>query len=248
MRRPYWIPFNSDPYDFPPVNQALSYPDGLLAIGGDLSIKRLLVAYRKGIFPWFSNGEPILWWAPSERMVLFPEHIHITRSLRKVLKKEPFELSIDKCFTHVMEQCAAPRQKQLGTWITQEVLEAYTLLHQKQYAHSVEVWHKGRLVGGLYGVVIGKVFYGESMFSFMNDASKVALVHFARQLQRWGYELIDCQVYSDHLSSLGAINIARSDFSNLLQRLCAAQPVAHVWKFDDLGWECTEKTCGHQST
>ncbi len=237
MRRPYWIPFNSDPYDFPPVDHALQYPDGLLAIGGDLSMKRLLVAYRKGIFPWFSDEEPILWWSPSKRMVLFPEHLHISRSLRKTLRKQKFVITLDQAFTEVMRQCAGPRLRQQGTWITQEILDAYATLHQHQYAHSVEVWYQDKLVGGLYGVALGKVFYGESMFTRMTDASKVAFVHFSRQLQRWGYELIDCQVYTEHLSSLGAVEIPRADYVRLLNRLCPLQGHNESWKFDELGWE-----------
>lgn len=237
MRRPYWIPFNSDPYDFPPVEHALEHPDGLLAIGGDLSMKRLLVAYRRGIFPWFSDEEPILWWSPSERMVLFPEHLHISRSLKKTLRKPKYEVTFDQCFTEVMQQCAGPRRRQQGTWITQEMLDAYDNLHEHKYAHSVETWYEGELVGGLYGVAIGKVFYGESMFSKMPDASKVAFVHFTRQLQRWGYELIDCQVYTPHLASLGAMEVLREDYTKLLDHLCPLQGYNDKWEFDDLGWE-----------
>ncbi|WP_353571202.1 leucyl/phenylalanyl-tRNA--protein transferase [Candidatus Albibeggiatoa sp. nov. BB20] len=237
MRRPYWIPFNSDPYDFPPVEHALEHPDGLLAIGGDLSMKRLLVAYRKGIFPWFSDEEPILWWSPSERMVLFPEHLHISRSLKKTLRKQTFEVTFDQCFTEVIQHCAGPRRRQQGTWITQEMLNAYSNLHEHQYAHSVEIWYDGELVGGLYGVAIGKVFYGESMFALMADASKVAFVYFSRQLQRWGYELVDCQVYTNHLDSLGAVEIAREDYTKLLDHLCPLQGYNDQWVFDDLGWE-----------
>jgi len=232
MRRPYWIPYNAGPYDFPPVEDALEHPDGLLAIGGDLSPSRLIVAYRQGIFPWYSDDEPILWWAPSQRMILYPEHLKVSRSLRKTLRKGKFQLTIDKAFREVMQACAGPRRNQQGTWITEEMLEAYCTLHDYELAHSIEAWLDNRLVGGLYGVALGKIFFGESMFAWETDASKVAFVQFVRQLQYWGYELVDCQIHTGHLASLGAEEISRQQFQALLDRLCDAPTKKVTWQFD----------------
>lgn len=239
MRRPYWIPYKAGPYDFPDVEQALKYPDGLLAIGGDLNVNRLMVAYRKGIFPWYSEEEPILWWAPSQRMVLFPEHLHISRSLKKTLKRGKYQLTMDQCFETVVRACAGPRRNEIGTWITDEMLEAYLQLHEYQYAHSVESWYQGELVGGLYGVSLGKIFCGESMFSWMTDASKVAFVHLVRQLQRWEYAFIDCQMYTDHLASFGAFSIHRRQYQILLNHFSQQSGQSGYWEFDQLGWENT---------
>lgn len=234
MRRPYWIPYHSPPHDFPPVEQALIHPDGLLAVGGDLTPTRLMIAYRRGIFPWYSEEQPILWWSPSQRMVLFPEHLKIARSLRKVIKKQRFHLTFDQNFRGVITACAQqPRPGQLGTWITDDMIEAYCQLHDYNFAHSVESWYEGQLVGGLYGIVLGKVFFGESMFSHVNDASKVAFVHFVHQLQRWGYELIDCQAHTHHLQHFGAFNIPREQYLRLLDHLCAAPGHTGEWRFDD---------------
>ena len=233
MRRPYWIQDNANPYDFPPVETALSYPDGLLAVGGDLSLERLIVAYHLGIFPWYNEDEPILWWAPSQRMVLFPEHLKISRSLRQTIKKQPFTLTLDHCFREVMIECAGPRAMQQGTWISQEIIDAYEQLHQRGFAHSVEAWYQGRLVGGLYGVALGNVFCGESMFAHVSDASKVAFVQFVKQLHHWGYELIDCQVYTDHLARFGAIEIPREQFKQLLTHLRQMPGHQGVWQFDE---------------
>ncbi|OQW91561.1 MAG: leucyl/phenylalanyl-tRNA--protein transferase [Beggiatoa sp. IS2] len=233
MRRPYWIPYHAPPHDFPPAENALIHPDGLLAVGGDLTPTRLMVAYRRGIFPWYSEDQPILWWSPSERMVLFPEHLKIARSLRKVIQKHQFQVTFDQNFRDVIIGCAQqPRPQQPGTWITSDMIEAYCQLHHYDFAHSVECWYEGQLVGGLYGVALGKIFVGESMFSRMTDASKVAFVHLVRQLQRWGYELIDCQVYTDHLQSLGAIPISREQYLNLLNYLCAAPGHTGEWRFE----------------
>lgn len=231
MRRPYWIPRNSSPYAFPPIERALTHPDGLLAIGGDLSPERLMIAYQKGIFPWYSDDQPILWWSPSQRMVLFPEHLQISRSLRKTLNKHKFTITLDQNFPQVLKSCAAPRRQQEGTWITDEMYEAYCLLHQRKFAHSVEAWYDDQLVGGLYGVAMGKVFFGESMFAQMADASKVAFVHLVRQLIQWGFELIDCQVYTDHLARFGATEIPRTSFRNLLEHLCDAPGYQGEWTF-----------------
>ena len=212
-----WL--DADPQsEFPPLDQALHEPDGLLAAGGDLSAERLLNAYRHGIFPWFSEGEPILWWSPDPRCVLFPDRLKISRSLRKTLKKQPFEIRFDTAFADVMHACAQPRPDQSGTWITYEMFLAYVNLHQLGYAHSVECWHQDQLVGGLYGVALGRVFFGESMFSRMTDASKVALVHLRDFIQARGFQLIDAQVHTPHLESLGAEMIPRRRFAELVRQ------------------------------
>ena len=203
---------------FPPVNQALDEPNGLLAIGGDLSPERLKLAYRQGIFPWFSEGEPLLWWSPAPRMVLFPEQVKVSRSLNKRLKRHDFQVTYNQCFDQVIHFCAALRQQQEGTWITQEMTLAYQKLHQQGVAHSVEAWQDGELVGGLYGLALGRVFFGESMFSKVADASKVALVTLAQHLEALNFLVIDCQVYSAHLASLGAKEIDRDEFLNLLEQ------------------------------
>ena len=233
MRRPYYIPVNAHPDDFPPLEQALEYPDGLLAVGGSLSINRIICAYLQGIFPWYSDDEPILWWAPSQRLVLFPEALKISRSLAKTIRKQKFSITMDNHFQQVIEACAAPRDNQDGTWITSDMQAAYYKLHQHRLAHSVEVWYEGRLVAGLYGIALGKVFFGESMFTLMTDASKVAFVHLVKQLQIWGYELIDCQVYTRHLESLGAVEIPRIEFGNLLDCLCTQEGKIGKWEFDN---------------
>ena len=205
---------------FPPLASALSEPNGLLAAGGDLASERLLAAYRRGIFPWYAEGEPILWWSPDPRMVLFPAELKISRSLAKTLKNSDYELRCDSAFASVMAACAAPRDGAGGTWISPEMQAAYLQLHRLGYAHSVEVWTHGQLVGGLYGVAIGAVFYGESMFSRMRDASKIALAHLCRHLERHAYAVIDYQMSTPHLASLGAREIARDDFAALLERHC----------------------------
>ncbi|MCB1858708.1 MAG: leucyl/phenylalanyl-tRNA--protein transferase [Gammaproteobacteria bacterium] len=197
---------------FPPVERAESEPNGLLAIGGDLSLNRLLNAYRAGIFPWYSVDQPILWWSPDPRLVLFPKRIRVSRSLKKAMKRQPFEVSFDNSFSRVISACSEPRLGQEGTWITTEMKSAYTELHRQGFGHSVEVWLEGRLVGGLYGVAIGQVFYGESMFSRVPNASKVALVHLARFLSDAEFRLIDCQVHTDHLVSMGAEPLDRESF------------------------------------
>ena len=205
---PYWIPRGAPPDSFPDPALALAEPNGLLAAGGDLSPARLMAAYRRGIFPWYSEGQPILWWAPDPRTVLLPDQVRISRSLRKTLKRQPFEVTVDRDFAGVIAGCAAPRPDAEGTWITGEMAQAYRRLHRLGRARSVECWQDGELVGGLYGVAIGRVFYGESMFSRATDASKVALVH----LCRMNYDLIDCQIESDHLFRLGATTMSRDQF------------------------------------
>lgn len=223
------------PSAFPPVERALQEPNGLLATGGDLSVARLLDAYRHGIFPWFNPGDPILWWAPDPRMVLFPDEVRVSRSLAKRMRQGGFEIRTDTAFVEVMQACAAPRSREAGhtgTWIAPAMVAAYTRLHQQGYAHSVEVWEHGALVGGLYGVAIGRMFYGESMFSRMPDASKIALVHLCRQLQRWGFGMIDCQMETAHLASMGARPIARSIFCTKLTGLIDLKNPPSPWCFD----------------
>jgi leucyl/phenylalanyl-tRNA---protein transferase len=191
----------------------LSREDGLLAVGGDLSIERLILAYRMGIFPWYSQGDPILWWSPDPRLVLYPDALHVSRSLRKALKQDRFLVTLDQDFSQVIAACAgAPRDKQPGTWITTDMMDAYCRLHEAGFAHSVEVWSQGELAGGLYGVSLGKCFFGESMFARKNNASKVGLVTLVRLLQKWSFNLIDCQVTTQHLVRLGAREISRKQF------------------------------------
>jgi leucyl/phenylalanyl-tRNA--protein transferase len=208
----------------------LNSPNGLLAAGGELSSPCLLKAYRHGIFPWFNPGEPILWWSPNPRMVLAPGEFKISRSLARVLRNTVYEIRTDTAFELVMRACAAPRGAH-GTWINEEMIAAYCALHQLGYAHSVEIWADGKLTGGLYGVSIGRMFYGESMFSFKNNASKIALAHLAKQLERWQFGMIDCQMNTAHLASLGAREIPRSEFIVRLQELINCAPVNH-WQFD----------------
>ena len=204
---------------FPPVEQAS--PDGLLAVGGDLRPERLLEAYRHGIFPWYNDDQPILWWSPDPRTVLFPAKLHISRSLKRSLRPGLFSVTLDRCFRAVMTACAEPRPQYPdgGTWITAEMLAAYIRLHELGYAHSVETWQEGELVGGLYGVALGGAFFAESMFTHTSDASKVALVSLVHQLQTWGFRLMDCQQSSPHVTALGAEDITRRDF---LAQLTAA--------------------------
>ena len=217
---------------FPAVTQALRSPNGLLAAGGDLSTARLLEAYRHGIFPWYSEGEPILWWSPDPRMVLFPDEFKVSHSLRKTLRNGHYEVRFDSVFEQVMRACATPREGANGTWIHEEMIAAYCELHRLGYAHSVETWMDGELVGGLYGMSLGRMFYGESMFSRRSDASKIALAHLAAQLKRWNFGMIDCQMNTPHLASLGAREIPRKEFIARLQDLINCSPVP-VWRFDD---------------
>ena len=226
------IPWLGRAHDFPPLERALDEPNGLLAAGGDLSAGRLLAAYRRGIFPWFSAGEPILWWSPDPRMVLYPAEIRVSRSLRKALRRDDYEIRVDTAFGAVMRACAEPRPQQAGTWIVPAMVSAYSALHAQGYAHSVETWREGLLVGGLYGVAIGRVFFGESMFARVTDASKLALVHLARQLGRWRFGIIDCQMRTAHLASLGAREIARARFSRELQQLVNYPAEPGTWTFD----------------
>ena len=253
------IPRLRNDYSFPAVERALSSPNGLLAAGGELSVSRLLAAYRGGIFPWFSTGEPILWWSPNPRMVLIPSEFKISRSLAKVLRNTPYEVRTDTAFEQVMRSCAAPesgRKGHHGTWIHEEMIAAYCELHSLGYAHSVETWVDDKLVGGLYGVSIGHMFYGESMFSNVSNASKIALAHLAKQFERWNIGsssmsrtgrfdwlrtgMIDCQMNTPHLASLGAREIPRSEFIAGVQELIHCEPITN-WKFDrDLFYEPAE--------
>jgi leucyl/phenylalanyl-tRNA--protein transferase len=229
---PYWIDPEDAEIRFPAVEHALREPDGLLALGGDLCSERLLLAYRSGIFPWFGPRQPILWWSPDPRLVLFPEQLNISRSLARVLRRDRFTVTMDRDFPAVIAQCAAPRRGQAGTWITDEMRAAYLRLHDEGHAHSVECWLDDELVGGLYGVAIGHIFFGESMFTTVPDASKVAFVRLVEQLRNWGYPLVDCQVHTDHLASLGASAIARDEFIGILNRHCDSPPGHARWAFE----------------
>ncbi|MBN8760405.1 MAG: leucyl/phenylalanyl-tRNA--protein transferase [Thiobacillus sp. 65-69] len=217
---------------FPPLDTALADPNGLLAMGGDLGPERLLDAYRHGIFPWFNPGEPILWWSPDPRMVLEPGRVRVTRSLAKRLRNSGIELRVDTAFVEVMRACAAPRPGADGTWISPAMIAAYTRLFEAGYAHSIESWRGGRLVGGLYGVAIGRMFYGESMFSRESDASKIALVRLCRQLARWEFGLVDCQMETAHLASLGARTMPRPAFAARLAELVHLPHRPGPWSFD----------------
>lgn len=221
---------------FPPLTRALRHPNGLLAAGADLSVGRLVAAYRRGIFPWYSAGEPILWWSPDPRMVLIPAEFSLRRSLRKRLRKRDYEIRVDTAFEAVMRGCAAPRAGQSGTWITEEMIVAYRALNQRAIAHSVETWIGGELAGGLYGVALGRMFFGESMFTRVPDASKIALAHLARQLDRWGFGMIDCQMETPHLATFGARMMPRARFVARLAELVECDPPRGKpapWRFDD---------------
>lgn len=228
---PFWLDPGEDSGAFPDPALALAEPNGLLAIGGNLAPRRLLAAYRLGIFPWYSTGQPILWWTPDPRAVLFPERLHISRSLRKTLRRGGLTVTADTAFDAVVAACAEPRPDQDGTWITGEMRQAYGELHRRGHAHSVETWQGDRLVGGLYGVAIGRVFFGESMFTRQTDASKVAFVRLVRQLEAWDFGLIDCQMYSNHLARFGAEEIPRARFMALLDDYCERPGPTH-WALD----------------
>ena len=216
-----WLTTEGDRDWFPPLDQALDEPEGLLAAGGDLSPERLLAAYRRGIFPWYSAGQPVLWWSPNPREVLVPGEFKCSRSLAKTLRNRGFEVTFDREFADVVRACAANRENSAGTWITPEMLAAYCRMFDRGHAHSVEVRLEGRLVGGLYGVLLGRVFFGESMFSRERDASKVALAHLADRAVVAGLQLIDCQLPTPHLRSLGSRPMARDDFSRQVAQATA---------------------------
>lgn len=219
-----------DSLDFPPLERALLDPNGLLAAGGDLTPDRLIQAYRHGCFPWFQDGQPILWWSPDPRTVLLPNELHVSRSLSKVMRQERYHVSLDQCFTEVIRACAAPRSYAAETWITTPMQDAYLELHKRGIAHSVEVWRGQELVGGLYGLAMGQLFFGESMFSNADNASKVGFATLVERLRAWGFVLIDCQMPTEHLISLGARSIPRAEFAqylkNHLDQPCSADWVA----------------------
>jgi leucyl/phenylalanyl-tRNA---protein transferase len=225
-----WLAKNSDA-SFPSVDRALAEPNGLLAAGGDLSSVRLLNAYRHGIFPWFSEGQPILWWSPNPRMVFRTDSMHLAKRFRQQLKKSAWEIRVDTCFKAVIERCAhSPRGGEHGTWIHHEMIDAYCQLHAQGHAHSVEVFSGNTLVGGIYGIAIGKMFFGESMFSLESGGSKAALAGLAYLLNRWGFPLIDAQVESEHLQSLGAVLVPREEFMQEIKTLCQQREAAENWR------------------
>jgi leucyl/phenylalanyl-tRNA--protein transferase len=217
---------------FPPVETALAEPNGLLAAGDELSAERLLEAYQQGIFPWFNADQPVLWWSPDPRMVLLPAELRVARSLAKVLRNRVYEVRADSAFRTVMQACAEPRNHQNGTWISPAMIEAYHALHRRGIAHSIETWIDGELAGGLYGVAIGRMFYGESMFTRVTDASKIALVHLVRQLERWGFGMIDCQMHTAHLGRMGGREIPRAAFMRKLGELVNYPPISGTWALD----------------
>ena len=224
-----WLSERDSPDAFPPVERALREPDGLLAAGGDLSPARLLAAYRRGIFPWFSSGQPILWWSPDPRAVLLPAQLRVSRSLAKSIRNKGFETRIDSAFAEVISACGSGELRPGGTWLSPQMRSAYLRLHSMSYAHSIETWREGELVGGLYGVALGQVFFGESMFSTERDASKVALARLCTELETRDFRLIDCQIATPHLLSLGAQLIPRTEFSELLaQYASVTEPQAWI--------------------
>lgn len=213
---------------FPPVEYADEH--GILAIGGDLSPERLLLAYRSGIFPWFNEDDPIIWWSPDPRFVMFPQHLKVSKSMKQVIKKNLFQITFDQDFKGVITACqTVKRQGQSGTWITGEMLEAYDTLHQLGFAHSVEAWREGNLVGGLYGVSLGKAFFGESMFAKESNASKVAYIILVQKLQNLNFQIVDCQVYTEHLESLGAENLPRADFIQQVEQALKEETLIGNW-------------------
>jgi leucyl/phenylalanyl-tRNA--protein transferase len=215
-------------FEFPDPDEADE--SGLLAIGGDLSIDRLKLAYSKGIFPWYEDGMPILWWSPDPRMVLFPDKMIISHSLKQSLKRNQFTFSIDKAFEKVIANCShTPRKGEEGTWITREMKNAYIRLHEAGFAHSAETWLDGKLVGGLYGVALGKVFFGESMFHHVTNASKVALYHLVEKLHNWGFQIIDAQIYTNHLESLGGELIQRGQYLRILEEARQIEDINGTW-------------------
>ncbi len=230
--RLHWLDPRDPNQPFPSAHLAMRDPNGLLAIGGDLSVTRLIRAYSSGIFPWYNPDEPILWWCPDPRAVLPPEAMKVSRSLRKSIARNDYAVTLDQDFAAVLDHCSGARQRSRGTWLGTEMKQAYLDLHQRGYGHSVEVWRGRELIGGLYGVALGRAYFGESMFSHANDASKIALYWLCQQLKAWSYGMIDCQVASDHLRTLGAIDISRERFLNLLRPAVAAPGRTGAWHFD----------------
>lgn len=220
--------------EFPPVERALRNPNGLLAVGGDLGVQRLLAAYRQGVFPWFDDDRgPILWWSPDPRAVLLPAEVRVTRRLARTLRGGTFNVTLDRAFAAVVDGCAAPRAQSQGTWITPRMRRAYRRLHRAGYAHSCEVWRGEALVGGVYGVSLGRMFFGESMFFLERDASKIALVSLLRQIERWGFSLLDCQVMNPHLASLGVRELPRGEFLERLADNAGLPTLCGTWHMDD---------------
>lgn len=224
-----WLTPDDPPQLFPPVGAALREPDGLLAAGGDLSPERLLAAYQQGIFPWYDEGQPLLWWSPNPRCVFRKGDLHLSRRMRRELRRSTAEVRFNTAFADVIRACAAPRRYEHGTWITNDMIEAYERLHRAGWAHSIEVWQDGALIGGLYGLVIGRAVFGESMFSLRSNASKIALLALDGMLSDGTFGIIDCQVQSSHLLSLGAAAISRSSFVEMLGRLCAIPGAFKDW-------------------
>ena len=216
----------------PPPESARRHPNGLLAAGGGLSVPRLIDAYSRGAFPWFSDGDPVLWWCPDPRLILPTDAVHVSRSLARRLARGDYRVTLDAAFGAVMRACAEPREDDEGTWISADMIAAYQALHAAGHAHSLEVWHEEALIGGIYGVAIGRAFFGESMFSRAADGSKIAIVWLAAQLARWGVPFIDCQVRSDHLVRMGAVEVSRSAFLRRVRPLAAA-PAPPRWRLDD---------------
>ena len=214
---------------FPPVR--LASKSGILAIGGDLSPGRLLEAYRRGIFPWYCEDDPIIWWSPDPRFVLFPEELRISRSMKKVLRQRIFKITYDHNFLGVVSSCQKSRKKEKGTWITDEMLDAYNALHILGYAHSAEAWHEEKLVGGIYGVSLGRCFFGESMFSLMSNASKAALIHLVDTLKKMNFEFLDCQVHTTHMETFGGRFVPREKFSILLQNALKYDTLRGNWRY-----------------
>lgn len=229
-----WLDPSNPEAPFPDVEDALTNPEGLLAAGGDLSVTRLLHAYKRGIFPWYEDGQPILWWSPNPRGVIYTKDFKISTSLRKTLRKHTWTITFDGDFKKTVIACAAPRSYARGTWITNEMALAYTELHKQGFAHSIELWDsQERLVGGIYGVLIGRMFYGESMFSFQTNASKVALTYLISHLHSWGFPFMDCQLPSAHLASLGSVAISRKDYINIMYPLCNDKDVNLNWSMNE---------------
>ncbi len=230
--RPRWLAVTDAPDAFPPPGEALTEPNGLLAMGGDLSPQRLLAAYTRGIFPWYELGQPILWWSPDPRAVLWPENLHVSRRLQRTRRRSSLSLTCDQAFTTVVQCCAEPRRYAESTWITGEMSDAYNALHRLGWAHSFEAWQDHELVGGLYGVAIGRVFFGESMFSRSTNASKIALITAVNYLRTRDFALLDCQIWSSHLQTLGATTLPRTDFLQQLDELCRPPGSPGSWAQD----------------
>jgi leucyl/phenylalanyl-tRNA--protein transferase len=232
MTRPRWLTVTDAPDAFPPLEEALAEPNGLLAMGGDLSSERLLAAYTKGIFPWYELGQPILWWSPDPRAVLWPRDLHVSRRLQRSRRQSKLTMTCDRAFATVVQRCAEPRRYADGTWITADMTQAYCALHEIGWAHSFEAWHDDQLVGGLYGVAIGRVFFGESMFSRLANASNIALIAAVTYLQARNFALLDCQIWSSHLQTLGATTLSRAEFLQQLNTLCHPKGSPGSWAQD----------------